>query len=562
MRIADMRIRTKLLASFIIVAAIASVIGGFGIYYIKTIDANYRYAYDNSTVPVGTMVDVLREYANIRVATRDMLIAENDKDMLAAKARIDPSLQLIAKAADIYQKSFLNDEDRKNFATFQDAYKLWLEKVTEYQSIYVGNGKDPFPARQLAARIYFRDEVAKVATPVINEINVIVAFNLAYGASSAAANLKMANSSLVIILVIIVLGVIISIVLGLVVTNMIVRPLGKGVDFAKAVADGDLTRQIDVTQKDDVGLLAEALNGASSNLRDMFGKIHEGVQTLSSAATELSSISKQMTMGAESTSARANGVAAASEQTSTNMSGVSAAMEETTVNLSTVATASEEMTSTIGEIAMNAERARKVTAEAVDSAKRVSGTMDTLGTAAREIGKVTETISAISSQTNLLALNATIEAARAGAAGKGFAVVANEIKELARQTAAATEDIKARIEGIQSSSGTAVQDIGSVAEVIRQVNEIVSGIAAAIEEQSTVTKDIATNVAQASRGVEDANRNVAEASKAVNNMTQDITEVNQAAGEISTSSAQVLMSSEELSRLSEELRRLVERFKI
>jgi len=353
-----------------------------------------------------------------------------------------------------------------------------------------------------------------------------------------------------------------SIILGSFIAASIAKPLSSGVDLAKAIADGDLTQQVEIKRKDEIGLLADALNQMSSNLRAMFKNVVDGVQTLASASTELSSISKEMTAGAESTSARANTVAAGAEQTSQNMGGVSAAMEQTTVNLSTVATASEEMTATIGEIASNAEKARKVTAEAVDSAQRVSGTMDSLGTAAKEIGKVTETISAISSQTNLLAPNATIEAARAGAAGKGFAVVANEIKELARQTATATEDIKARIEGIQSSAGNAVKDIGSVTEVIRQVNEIVSGIAAAIEEQSAVTKDIATNVAQASRGVEDANRNVAEASKAVNSMAQDIAEVNQAAGICPTPAPTILVSAEDLAKLSEQLRAVVQRFKI
>ena len=134
--------------------------------------------------------------------------------------------------------------------------------------------------------------------------------------------------------------------------------------------------------------------------------------------------------------------------------------------------------------------------------------MQKLGQAAQEIGQVTETITNISAQTNLLALNATIEAARAGTAGKGFAVVANEIKELARQTAEATEDIKARIAGIQDSTGTAISDIGQITTVIKDVGGIVASIAAAIEEQATVTKDVAGNIAQASTGVRDANQHV------------------------------------------------------
>src|ERR1017187_5300530 len=154
------------------------------------------------------------------------------------------------------------------------------------------------------------------------------------------------------------------------------------------------------------------------------------------------------------------------------------------------------MTATIGEIASNSEKARRITEDATRQAARISEQMNQLGTAAQQIGKVTETITEISSQTNLLALNATIEAARAGSAGKGFAVVANEIKGLAQQTAAATEDIKGRIAGVQSSTAGGIAEIGKVTQVIREVSDIVSAIAAAIEEQATVTKDIARNIGE------------------------------------------------------------------
>src|ERR1035438_8996897 len=172
------------------------------------------------------------------------------------------------------------------------------------------------------------------------------------------------------------------------------------------------------------------------------------------------------------------------------------------------------MTSTISEIAGNSEKARRITGDATQQAARITEQMNLLGQAAREIGKVTETITEISSQTNLLALNATIEAARAGAAGKGFAAVANEIKELAQQTAAATEDIKGRIAGVQSSAAGGISEIEKVSQVIHEVSDIVTSIAAAIEEQSTATKDIARNIAEASAGVQNANKRVSETSQA------------------------------------------------
>jgi len=551
----NMRTKAKLVLSFVILAIIAGVVGVVGIIGMKGIDNADTALYEKIAAPTGELVVIMEKINQLQTDIRDNIIAPTNKDREAIKAAAYTHFETFQKVAKSFGSTLLTEEGKKQWqiviATLPEFMKLGDEIMTlcdqgkkdAAYSILVGPAREKEIAMNKAL-VWIQETKAKL------------------GQEMSDGNTALANRMTLILIVIISAGMLLAVILGLFIATSIATPLGKGVDFAKAVAGGDLTQRIDVKREDEVGILAGALNLASGNLRTMFKQVHDGVQTLSTASTELSAISRQMSAGAESTSTRANGVAAAAEQTSTNMGGVSAAMEQTTVNLSTVATASEEMTSTIGEIAGNAERARKVTAEAVDSTKRVSATMDTLGLAAKEIGKVTETISAISSQTNLLALNATIEAARAGAAGKGFAVVANEIKELARQTATATEDIKGRIEGIQTSAAAAVGDIGSVAEVIRQVNEIVTGIAAAIEEQSAVTKDIASNVAQASRGVENANSNVAEASKAVNSMAQDVSEVNQSAGEISSSSAQIRVSAEDLSKLSEQLRGLVEQFKI
>jgi len=188
--------------------------------------------------------------------------------------------------------------------------------------------------------------------------------------------------------------------------------------------------------------------------------------------------------------------------------------------------------------------------------------MSHLGKAAQEIGKVTETITEISSQTNLLALNATIEAARAGSAGKGFAVVANEIKELAQQTAAATEDIKVRIAGVQSSSAGGIAGIEKISQVIGEVSHIVASIAAAIEEQAAVTKDIARNIGDATTGVRDANLRVAETSQVTQNIANEIGGVDQAAGEMADGSKQAQARATDLSNLAEQLQVTVARFKV
>lgn len=344
------------------------------------------------------------------------------------------------------------------------------------------------------------------------------------------------------------------------IARLINTPLAKGVFFAEKIAQGDLTQNLDVNQADEIGTLSRALNKMVSNLNKMFKEVTNGVSTLEISSTDLAALSEQMLKNAEATEANAQAVASASEQMSNNMGSVAAASEQASTNVSMVASAAEEMSATVNEIAQNSENARTRTTGAVEQAASASTKVDALGKAANEISKVTEVITEISEQTNLLALNATIEAARAGEAGKGFAVVANEIKELARQTAEATSEIKEKIEGIQTSTTETIDEIDQITKAITDVNEVVNTIASSVEEQSSATAEIADNVMQASQGINEVNSNVAETSAASADITKQIVAVDQSANEIASSSALVNTNAKDLLSLSSRLAKVMAQF--
>jgi methyl-accepting chemotaxis protein len=346
-------------------------------------------------------------------------------------------------------------------------------------------------------------------------------------------------------------------------TRAITRPIQLGVALLGEVARGNVSQDVPATlcnRGDEIGTLGRAIEAMTVSLRETVHKLTDCAGTLLRSSADLSTTSGQMANDAQQMTGQSGVVAASAEQLASNMHNMASNADHMSDNAKNVASAVEEMTASISEIARSAEQAAGAAANATRLTQHSNETIGELGSSAGEIGKVIEVIEDIAEQTNLLALNATIEAARAGEAGRGFAVVANEVKELARQTAEATEDIQRRVAGIQSCTAKAVQAMSDINQAIGNVSEVSRTIASAVEEQSITTKEIAASVAKNSLAVETMARGVAESASVSQEITRSITHVDTCVKGAAATATFTQETSGHLSEITRSLQDIVEQF--
>lgn len=358
------------------------------------------------------------------------------------------------------------------------------------------------------------------------------------------------------------IGVVVAV--ALLSTRMLIGPIDRTVATLRDIAEGegDLTQRLDENQVGELGDLATSFNRFAERIHDIVRSIAGNATTLSDASESLSKTSASLSDGARQSKTQSATVSSAAEELSINMENMAQSTEEMSQGIITVSEAVEEMKTTIAGIADKAEKSATVAGEAAQAAEVSNAKVGDMGTAANEIGKVIEVIQDIAEQTNLLALNATIEAARAGEAGKGFAVVATEVKELAKQTASATDDIRTRIEVMQQSTGEAVGSIAEISDIVGQVNDLSRMIASAVEEQNFTTQNIASNVGSTANLASSVATGVSESAAASREITESISQVDTVLQVTSENAASSQASGEELLRLASDMGSLVNQFRV
>lgn len=340
------------------------------------------------------------------------------------------------------------------------------------------------------------------------------------------------------------------------------KPVQMILNQAQKLRQGDFTHRTKTQRKDELAHILNRLNLISDEMRSIFQGFTQKSDRLAESSEQLIGISEKLKSEAEWTSEQSNTVAESTLEVSTTMNSVAASIEETATNISQVTTRSDELFKTISEIAESSGKAKSVIDNATSSFVNVSEVVQELGQAAKEIDVVTDSIRDVSEQVDLLALNATIEAARAGEAGKGFAVVAQEIKELAKQTASATNNADEKLRWMQSKTAETMEKIKQISDIMDEANHSVNTIAAAVEEQSASTKEIAENMTQASEGVSEVSDNIACSAQASERVSERVRDVDNSTQQILIGSESVNKQAGDLSQLAEEIKTEIHKFRV
>lgn len=505
-------LRAKISAAVLVATVVGVIVGGLAINTVRSLNAKAADAQRQSITVLGASGTFAK---NIEVVVGNLATLRLYPSLAATiGANITASKHAVTAALDTLSVNMTDSAGTKVVAKARADWKAYNDFLSA-----VPTNPTPADLAKSSQRYNTLYTALAVDQTALQKQAIVQAESTISDAKSRA------NDSARTIAVLLVLGVAVSLYLGLRVASR-VRTAVAGVSrVADGLAEGDLTRVSGVTVQDEVGKMAASLDRGIARLRDDVVQLAGNATTLQTAAEQLTSVSGAVSSAANEASVQAGSVASAADVVSNNLQIVSAG--------------SQEMGASIREISASTSEATAVAAQAVQVAAATNATVARLGESSTEIATVVKVITSIAGQTNLLALNATIEAARAGEAGKGFAVVANEVKDLAQETAKATEDIVRRVETIQSDTTGAVNAIGEISSIIERINDIQLTIASAVEEQTATTQEMNRTLSDAADGAGNIAATIAGVSDATRRTTDTVDDTRRAATELAGMSGQL-----------------------
>jgi methyl-accepting chemotaxis protein len=514
--IRDLSISAKIISSIVLVALLLGAVQIFTITRLSSVAASANAVYDQGVQPVSSLGFLRRSTLAVRLDVANVGSSPNAE---VQQGYIDKMAQDDATLAEDFATYKAESIDPAKFTQVEEA---WAQYVAVRDEKLI-------PAAQANNAEEFERLRTEESRPLTDQVTTLLGelqdAEQANAKSQADAAQSTYESARTLALILLGLAIIIAILLGMWVSKLIAKPVNQVMAVCERMAGGDLTSTLQVDSRDEVGRMAYSLTIAQDAIRDAVEQISQNAVALAGAAEELTAASGEVAHAADEAGAQASVAASAAEQVS--------------ASVQTVSSGAEEMGSSIQEIAANANRAAAVAAQAAEAAAATNITVAQLGQSSQEIGEVVRTITSIAEQTNLLALNATIEAARAGDAGKGFAVVAGEVKDLAQETARATEDIARRVTAIQKDAEKSVEAIAEISTIIQSINDYQTTIASAVEEQTATTSEIARNVSEAATGTSQIAGNASAVAGAANQAATAAGQTTDAATQLAEMSASV-----------------------
>lgn len=528
-------IRAKLLMGFGVVLFGTLIIGSISIYGYQVMGNSTSYLYNKSISGVSEAKGLQTEIINLENELTNLMLASTIADKkLAEQVKADSSAKIAASIEKIKVTIDTTSADIERVevrATFFELVAVYNNYLMSVEQVLILEKSSP----ETAAKMYFSNEFQSLTPKIFSLVIEYVRLELETAKINYDNSLKVQQSVTYVTISAIVICFILSFYIALYVRKSITSPLNNTKKYINDLAESRLNGNIDgIDYVGVTGQIASSVLVLQQNLRHAIKEISDNSMVISSSSEELAAVSAQLNSYAEESSSQAHEVA-----------NTSASVSQST---QVVASSAEEFSASIREISINAMEASNVANKAVQIASNTNSQMAKLRNSSVEIGAVLGVISGIAEQTNLLALNATIEAARAGELGKGFAVVANEVKELARSTAKATNEIGNSINTIQSDAKSAIESLEEITQIINKISDISNVIAAAVEEQAATVGEISRSIFTSAAG-----------SSAI---TQNIQGVADSSGKITQGSAEIQSSSVELARVSSQLRALVSRFEL